>query len=84
MQRLSRAPVLGHADGICHVYVHRSAEAAKAVALVLDAKTDYPAACNAAECVLLDAALPEGTVTALLSALRNAKVCTRPVLQWSV
>lgn len=74
VQRLSRAPVLGHADGVCHVFVHRSADAAKAVAVVLDAKTDYPAACNAAECLLLDAALPEATVGALLAALRAARV----------
>ena len=50
----TRIPVLGHADGVCHVYVDKSAKDASLVTkLVVDAKTDYPSACNAMETLLL-------------------------------
>ncbi len=49
----SNIPVLGHADGVCHLYVDEAADAAMAVRLALDAKTQYPAVCNAIETLLV-------------------------------
>jgi len=50
----TRIPVLGHADGVCHVYVDKSTtDASLASKLIVDAKTDYPSACNTMETLLL-------------------------------
>lgn len=59
IQENTRIPVLGHADGICHLYVHSAADSAMAVGLAKDSKTQYPAVCNAIETLLIDAAVAE-------------------------
>ena len=49
----TRIPVMGHADGICHIYVDASADLDVAIPVVVDAKTQYTAACNAVETLLV-------------------------------
>jgi len=49
----TKIPVLGHADGICHIFVDESADLDMAIKVVTDAKTQYPSACNAVETLLI-------------------------------
>ncbi len=50
----TKAPVLGHADGVCHLYLDHTAHIEKAIALILNAKTQYPSGCNALETLLVE------------------------------
>jgi glutamate-5-semialdehyde dehydrogenase len=76
IQRASSIPVMGHADGLCCAYVHEDAEASSTVANLVDAKIDYPAACNAVETILIHSAQlrNEGLLPEIVKALVAAKV----------
>jgi len=65
----TRIPVLGHADGVCHLYIARTADADMACQLAVDAKTQYPAACNALETLLIDKNWPTENQQKLLQTL---------------
>ena len=73
----TRIPVMGHADGICHTYVDRDADLAKAVGIVVDAKTQYVAVCNATETLLVDRAVAKEMVPPIVAALREKGVEVR-------
>jgi len=90
----TKIPVLGHADGVCHTYADESCDPETAVRILLDAKTQYAAVCNATETILVH----QGIAPLLLPLLKEnfdrnhveifgcAKTCAmiscRPVTDW--
>ncbi|HWY69638.1 MAG TPA: glutamate-5-semialdehyde dehydrogenase [Terriglobales bacterium] len=73
----TRIPVIGHADGVCHIYVETSASREMAISLILDAKTQAPATCNAVETVLVDRVIASEFLPVLFEKLRTAGVKVR-------
>ncbi|ODQ77311.1 hypothetical protein BABINDRAFT_41656 [Babjeviella inositovora NRRL Y-12698] len=70
----TKIPVLGHADGICSVYVDKDADVQKACKIAVDAKTNYPAGCNAAEQLLVHESLLDTQLPVIAEALITAGV----------
>jgi len=70
----SRIPVLGHADGICHIYVDEAADIGMAVKVTLDAKTQYVAVCNAVETLLVHERIAPDFLPGLAAAMAEKGV----------
>ncbi|WP_019508326.1 glutamate-5-semialdehyde dehydrogenase [Pleurocapsa sp. PCC 7319] len=77
VQDHTRIPVLGHADGICHLYLDSAAEINKAINITVDAKTHYPAACNAIETLLVHQDIAEEFLPQIATALEAEGVQLR-------
>ena len=70
----TKIPVMGHADGICHIYVDRAADLEKAIPIIVDAKTQYTAACNAVETLLVHRAVAQDFLPRLAAVLQKEGV----------
>lgn len=73
----TKIPVMGHADGVCHIYVDEDFDMEKAVPIVVDAKTQYTAACNTMETLLVNRKSAEAFLPAAAKALTEAGVKLR-------
>ena len=72
IQENTKIPVLGHASGICHIFVDKTAKPELAHKLCVDAKVQYPSACNAVETILVHKDYPQ--LDELKNALKAADV----------
>lgn len=73
----TKIPVMGHADGICHIYIDEFADVKKATDICIDAKTQYPSACNAVETVLIHESLLENYLPQLVIEYEKAGVTVK-------
>ncbi len=73
----TKIPVMGHADGICHIYVDEDFDLEKALPIIVDAKTQYTAVCNAVETLLVHEAAADKLIPALVSRLQEKGVTVK-------
>lgn len=77
VQENTNIPVLGHADGLCHIYVDRAADLEKALTITKDAKLSYPSACNAVESLLIHKDVAREFLPTVVAALKAGGVEVR-------
>lgn len=70
----TKIPVMGHADGICHIYVDQDFDIEKAIPIIIDAKTQYTAACNSVETLLVHQNAMERLMPALNQAFQDKQI----------
>ena len=73
----TKIPVMGHADGICHIYIDEFADVKKAAEICVDSKVQYPSACNAVETILIHESLLENYLPQLVIELEKAEVTVK-------
>ena len=73
----TRIPVMGHADGICHIYVDESADIDLSLPVIIDAKTQYTAACNAVETLLVHRGIAASFLPRLAAECEKAGITLR-------
>jgi glutamate-5-semialdehyde dehydrogenase len=77
IEQNSRIPVLGHGEGICHVFVDRAADINKALSITMDSKMQYPAACNSVETLLVHKDIAPAFLPKIVAELQAANVEVR-------
>ena len=70
----TKIPLMGHADGICHIYVDKEADFKKAIPIIIDAKIQYVSACNSVETLLIHKDIVDEFVPKLYEALKENNV----------
>ncbi len=73
----TKIPVMGHADGICHIYADQDLDVDQAIQVIVDSKTQYPAVCNATETLLVHKNVAQKLLPPLMEALQSKNVEVR-------